>query len=117
MINKFNSFNIKFISHIENYDTIILIDEASNLNLDYDYIDMKFDVETCKPLIPSTDWRISYDDQCDFEHLQSKYTSTGSIINEEQHEAFLQAPVSDQNPELQDFWRIILAFRTHTKGQ
>ena len=71
----------------------MLIDEASNLNLDDGSIDMKFDVETCKPLISSTDWRNSNDDQ---------HISKGSIINEEQHESLLQALVSDQNPELQD---------------
>ena len=71
----------------------MLIDEASNLNLDDGSIDMKFDVETCKPLIPSTNWRITNDDQ---------HISKGSIINEEQHEALLQDPVSDQNLELQD---------------
>jgi hypothetical protein len=71
----------------------MLIDEASNLNLDDGSIDMKFDVETCRPLIPSTDWRNLNDD---------RHTSKGSIINEKQHEAFLQDPVSDQNSELQD---------------
>ena len=72
----------------------MLIDEASNLNLDDSSIDMKFDVENCRPLIPSTDWRNSNDDQ---------HISKGSIVNWEQREAFLQAPVSDQNPEIQDF--------------
>ena len=57
----------------------MLIDEASNLN-----IDMKFDVETCKPSIPSTDWRNSNNDL---------HTSKGSVINEKQHEAFLKDPV------------------------
>ena len=58
----------------------MLIDEASNLNLDDGSIYMEFDVETCKPLIPSTDWRNSNDEQ---------HISKGSIVNEEQHEAFL----------------------------
>ena len=40
----------------------MVIDEASNLNLDYDSIDMKFHVETYRPLIPSTNWRNSNDD-------------------------------------------------------
>ena len=70
----------------------MLIDDAFNLNLDYDSIDMKFDVESCRPLIPSTDWRNSNDD---------RYTSKGSIINEKQHEVLLQALVSDQNSEMQ----------------
>ena len=34
----------------------MLINEASNLNLDYDSIDMEFDVETCRPSIPCTKW-------------------------------------------------------------
>ena len=50
-----DSFDIKFIPHTKTSDTIMLIDEASNLNLNDGSIDMKFDVETCKPLIPSTD--------------------------------------------------------------
>jgi hypothetical protein len=53
---------------------------------------MKFDVETCRPLIPSTDWRNSKDD---------RYTSKESIINKKQHEDFLQALVSNQNSEMQ----------------
>ena len=72
MINKFDSFDIKFIPHTENSDTIMLIDDSS--------IDMKFDVETCRPLIPSTDWRNLNDD---------RHTSKGSITNEEQHESLL----------------------------
>ena len=71
----------------------MLIDEASNLNVDYGSINMKFDVETCRFLIPSTDQRNSNNDH---------HTSKGSIINEEQHEALLQAPVSNKNLELQD---------------
>ena len=65
LISKFDSFDIKFIPSTEKYDTIMLIDEASNLNFDYD---MKFHVDTCRPLIPSTDWRNSKNDQ---------YTSNG----------------------------------------
>ena len=93
MINKFNSFDIKFIPHTKNYDNNMLIDEDSNLNLDDRFIDMKFDVETCRLLIPSTDWRNSSDGQ---------HFSKGSIINEEQHEALLQALVSNKNLEIQD---------------
>jgi hypothetical protein len=55
-------------------------------------IDMKFDVETCRPFIPSTNWRNLNNEQ---------HTSTGSILNEEQHGARLKAPISDQNSELQ----------------
>ena len=76
MINKFDSFNIKSIPYTGNSDTIMLINEASNLNLDYDSIDMEFDVDTYRPLIPSTNWRNLNDDRC---------TSKGSVINEKQH--------------------------------
>ena len=55
-------FDIKSIPYTENYDTIMLIDEASNLNLDDGSIDMKFDVKTYSPLIPSTDWGNLNDD-------------------------------------------------------
>ena len=63
LINKFDSFDIKSIPYTENSDTSMLIDEASNLNLDDGSIDMKFDVETCRSLIHSTNWRNSNDDQ------------------------------------------------------
>ena len=115
MINKYNSFDIKFIPGANNFGTSMLIDEASNLNLDYGSIDMKFDVENCRPFISSTDWRNSNDDQ---------HISKGSIFNKEQHEALLHAPILDQNLNLEIFylitlsgWRIILSFRTHTKGK
>ena len=67
----------------------MLIDQGSNVNLEDGSIDIKFYVETCRPLIPNTNWRISNDDQHLIEHLQSRETSKVSIINEEQHEAFL----------------------------
>ena len=82
----------------------MLIDETSNLNLDYDSIDMKFDVETCRHLIPCTDGRNLNDDQ---------HTSKGSIINEVQHEAFLQALVSEQNPNYSNRLENHSAFTTH----
>jgi len=69
-INKFDSFDIKFIPHTNNYDISMLIDEAFNLNLDDSSIDMKFNVETCRPLIPRTNWRNSNDDQHMLEHSQ-----------------------------------------------
>ena len=62
LINKFDSFDIKSIPYTENYDTSMLINEASKLNLDSGSINMKFDIETCRDLIPSTDWRNSNDD-------------------------------------------------------
>ena len=80
MISKFDSFDIKSIPYTENFDTIMLIDEASNLNLDYESIDLKFAIETCRPLIPSIDWINSNN---------NLYTSNESMIKEKQHEAFL----------------------------
>ena len=41
----------------------MLVDEASNLNINDGSIDIKFGVDTCRPLIPYTDWRNSNDDQ------------------------------------------------------
>ena len=70
---QFDSFDIKFIPHTNNFDTSMLIDEASNLNLDDGSIDMKFDVEICRPSIQSTDWRNSNDDQ---------HISNGPIVTE-----------------------------------
>ena len=80
LINKFDSFNIKFIPHTKASDNVMLIYEASNLNLNNGSIDIKFDVETCRPLIPSTYWRNSNNDI---------HTFKGSIINEEQHKVLL----------------------------
>ena len=71
----------------------MLTDESSNLNLDDISIDLKFDVQTRMPLIPSTDWRNSNDDQ---------HISKGKIINKKQHESRLEDLVSDQNLKLQD---------------
>ena len=93
LINKFDLSDIKSIPYIENSVTIMLTDEASNLNIDDSFINMKLDVETYRTLIPSIDWRNLNDD---------RHTSKGSIINGEQHEVFLQDLVSDQNHELQD---------------
>ena len=89
LINIIESFNIKSIPCTKNYDTDMLINEASNLNLYDGSIDKIFFVVIHRPSIPSTNWRISNDDQHILEHLQSKDTSKGSIINEEQHEALL----------------------------
>ena len=91
LINILDSFDIKFIPHTHNSDTSMLTNEASKLNLYDGSIDMNFFVEACRPLIPNTNWRISNYYQHVIEHLQSRETSKGSIINEEQHEAFLQA--------------------------
>ena len=63
LINKIDSFDIKSFPHTEYSENTMLIDEASNLNLDDSFIDMKFDIETCGPLIPNTNWRNSSDDQ------------------------------------------------------
>ena len=71
----------------------MLIDEASNLNLNDGSIYIKFDVDNGRPLIPSTNWRNSNND---------RHTSKGSIINEDQHEVLLQALVSNQNSKMQD---------------
>ena len=86
LINKFDSFYIKFIPHIETSDTVMLIDEASNLNLNDGSIYKKINVENGSLLILSTDWRNSNNDQ---------HSSKGSIINEDQHEVLQQALVSD----------------------
>ena len=54
------------------------------------------------PLIPSTNWRISNHDRHILEHLLSKDTYKGSMINKEQHGSFLQAPTSYKKLELRD---------------
>ena len=102
MINKFEAFNIKSTPHTNNYDADMLINVASNSNIYDNSIDKKFSVEICRPSIPSTNWRISNDDQHIIEHLQSQDTSKGLIINEEQLESLLQAPILYENPEFRD---------------
>ena len=76
--------------------------EVSNLNLYDGSIDKKLYVEICRLLIPSTNWRISDDDKHIVEHLQSRDTFKGSIINEKQHEALIQAPISDEKDKFRD---------------
>jgi hypothetical protein len=71
LINKFEAFNIKSIPRTKNYDTDMLINVASNLNIYDGLIDKIFYVEICRLSIPSTSWRISNDDQHIIEHLQS----------------------------------------------
>jgi hypothetical protein len=66
------------------------------------HLTIKFFVEIYKTLIPSTNWGISNDDQHIIEHLQLEDTSKGSTIKKEQHEALLQAPVSDENLKFRD---------------
>ena len=100
MINKFESFNIKSSPCTNILDTDVLINETSNLNIYDGYLGNKFSIEICRPLIPSTNWTISNDDRHIMEHLQSQYTSKGSIFNEEQHESLLQDLVSYQKLEL-----------------
>ena len=73
LISKFDSFDIKSIPYTENSNTIMVIDEASNLNPDYESIDLKFSFEICRPSIPSADWINLNND---------RYTSNGSMIKE-----------------------------------
>jgi hypothetical protein len=103
LIKKIDSFDIKSILYTDNSYTNMLIDEASKLNLYDSSIDMIFFAETCRPnLIPCTNGRNSNDDQHVIRHLQLGHTSKGPVINEKQHEVFLEALVSYQNRELQD---------------
>jgi ribonuclease HI len=62
LINKFDSFDIKSIHYTDNFDTSMLDDEASKLNMYDSSIVIKFDVETFRTLIPCTDWRNLNDD-------------------------------------------------------
>ena len=116
LINKFDSFDIKSIPYTKNSDTSMLIDDTSNLNLDDGSINMKYDVETCRPLISSTNGRISNDDQHLIRHLKLGHTSKGSIINEEQNEFPLQDLVSDQNSKIQDLLENHFSLQNTYKG-
>ena len=62
MINKFESFDIKSIPYTKNCDTSMLTNEVSKVNINDGSIDIKFDVDTYRPLIPCIDWRNTNDD-------------------------------------------------------
>ena len=77
-----------------NFEADMLANAASNLCLSDDFSHNKFYVELIyMPSIPDNimNWRVFEDNEqiINFRHLE--YTFKGSVIDDEQHEALLQA--------------------------
>ena len=68
-MNKFEEFNIKSIPHIENSDTDMLANVASNNDSTHDIFSIEL---ICRPLIPDNNQTIFADIQPIMEFLQSK---------------------------------------------
>ena len=80
----------------------MLYNAASNLCPSYDFSHNKFYVELIyRPSIPDNimNWRVFEDDEQIINFLHSKDTFKGSVIDDEQHEAILQALALEENPE------------------
>ena len=85
-----------------NSEVDILANVASNLCPSDDFSHDKFSVELIyRSSIPDniTNWRVFEDDEQIINFLHSKDTFKGSVIDDEQHEALLQASVSDEKFE------------------
>ena len=103
-MNKFEAFNIKSIPCTLNSKADMLANVASNLFPSDDFSNDNFFFELIYRLLildNITNWRVFEDDKQILNFLNSKDTCKGFIIDDEQHEAFLQASVSYQNSEIQ----------------
>ena len=88
-----------------NYEAYMLANVASNLCPSDDFSHDKFSLELIYRLsIPDniTNWMVFEDDEQIINFLHSEDTFKGSIIDDEQHEALLQASASRENPEHSD---------------
>ena len=102
LMNKFEVFNIKSIPHTLNHEADMLANATSNLCPSDDFSHDKFSVELIyRPLIPDNikNWRVFEDDEQIINFLHSEDTFKGLVIDDEQHEALLQASVSEEKPE------------------
>ena len=101
-MHKFESFNIRSIPHLLNSKEDMLANVASNLCPSNDFSHDKFSVELIyRSSIPDniTNWRVfEYDEQI-IKFLHLKDTFNGSVIDDEQHEALLQASTSEDKIE------------------
>ncbi|CAF4460478.1 unnamed protein product, partial [Adineta steineri] len=80
----------------------MLANAASNICPSDDFSHEKFSVELIyRPSVPDniTNWRVFEDDEQIINFLHSEDTFKGSIIDDEQHEALLQASASEEKPE------------------
>ena len=101
-MNKFEAFNIKSIPRTLNFEADMLANAASNLFPSDDFSHDKFSLELIyMSSIPDniTNWRVFEDDEQIINFLHSEDTFKGSVIDDEQHEALLQASALEDNPE------------------
>ena len=101
-MNEFKYFNIRSIPHSLNSQVGMLANAASNLFPRDAFSHDKFSVELIyRPSIPDniTNWRVFEVDEQIINFLHSKDTFKGSVIDDEQHEALLQASTSEEKPE------------------
>ena len=104
LMNKFESFNIKSIPRTLNHEADMLANAASNLCPSDDFSHNKFSVELIyKPSIPDNimNWRVFEDDEQIINFLHSEDTFKGLVIDDEQHEALLQASTSASKEKLE----------------
>ena len=101
-MNKFEAFNIKSIPRTLNHEADMLANAASNLCPSDDFSHEKFSVKLIyRPSVPDniTNWRVFEDEEKIINFLHSEDTFKGSVIDDEQHEALLQASASEEKPE------------------
>ena len=102
LIHKFESFNIRSIPRLMNFESDMLASAASNLSPSDDFSHDKFSIELIyRRLILNniTNWRIFDDREPIINFLHSEDTFKGSIIDDEQHKALLQLLALENNPE------------------
>ena len=97
-MHKFEDFNIRSIPYSLNSEVDMLDNAASTLCSSNDFSHYKFYVDLIyRSSIPYniTNWRIFKDGEKIINFLHSEDTFKGSIIDDEQHEALLQASASE----------------------
>ena len=85
-----------------NFEADMLANAASNLCLSDDFSHDNFPFKLIyRLLIPDNimNWRVFKDDEQFINFLHSKDTFKGSVIDDEQHEALLQASASEEKLE------------------
>ena len=103
---KFEDFNIWSIPYSLNSEAYMLANVASNLFPSNDFSHDKFSIEFIYRLsIPNNtmNWRIFECDEQIINVLHSKDIFMRSIIDDEHHEALLQASASENNPKYRNF--------------
>ena len=98
-MNTFESFNIKYITHVENHDTNMLENAASNNDPTYNIFAIEL---ICRPSIPCNKKRIFNDGQQIMDFIQLEITIKGLVINDKQHGSLLHDSVSEGNPKLRN---------------